>query len=115
MGIEYKIKHNIVIVSPAISLDIHGAPAVERELVLLIKDYPDHNFVLNLENVKLINSAGAGVFIVISSMLRKQGCLLKISNLNFIVRKVMDFLSMHDIIDICEDEEDAINSFSVSV
>lgn len=108
--LEYKKKDNYIVVYFESPLDISTSPIVERSLEKLLKQYEGYSFILNLSKVAYINSAGLGVIILTAKKLEKKGRILKISNLNSVVKKVISILDAHDIIDIYEDEEDAINS-----
>lgn len=109
-SLEYKKKNNCIVVYFESPLDISTSPVVERGLETLLNQYEGHSFILNLSKVAYINSAGLGVIILTAKKLEKKGSSLKVSNLNNVVKKVINILDAHDIIDIYEDEEDAINS-----
>lgn len=108
--LEYKKKNNCIVVYFESPLDISTSPEAERSLEKLMKQYDKYSFILNLSKVEYINSAGLGVIILTAKKLEKKGKSLKISNLNYLVKKVISILDARDIIDIYEDEEDAINS-----
>jgi anti-anti-sigma factor len=108
--LEYKKIDNNIIVYFESPLDISTSPLVERSLDLLMRQYEGYSFILNLSRVAYINSAGLGVIILTAKKLEKHGSSLKLCNLNHVVKKVIDILDARDIIDIYEDEEDAVNS-----
>lgn len=110
-GMDYKKVDNCLIVYFESPLDISTSPVAERDLEILMKQYEGYNIILNLSRVAYINSAGLGVIILTAKKLEKSGSLLKICCLNNVVKKVISILDAHDIIDIYEDEEDAVNSF----
>jgi len=107
---EYKKIENCLVVYFESPLDISTSPIVERNLETLMKQYEGYSIILNLSRVAYINSAGLGVIILTAKKLEKSGSLLKICCLNYVVKKVIAILDAHDIIDIYEDEEDAVNS-----
>lgn len=108
---DYKKVDNCLVVYFESPLDISTSPVAERDLEILMKQYEGYNIILNLSRVAYINSAGLGVIILTAKKLEKSGSLLKICCLNNVVKKVISILDAHDIIDIYEDEEDAVNSF----
>ena len=60
-----------------------------------------------------MNSAGLGVLIISSKRLESAGRFLKITNLNIAVKKVIQLLDAHEIIDIYDSEEEALHSFAL--
>lgn len=108
--LEYKKIDSSIIVYFESPLDISTSPLVERNLELLMKQYEGYSFILNLSRVAYINSAGLGVIILTAKKLEKNGSSLKLCNLNNVVKKVIDILDAQDVIDIYEDEEEAVNS-----
>lgn len=110
ISLEYKKKDNYIIVYFESPLDIKTSPIAEKSLEMLLNRYESCNFILNLSKVAYINSAGLGVIILIAKKLEKKGKALKLTNLNNVVKKVITILDAHNIIDIYEDEEEAINS-----
>lgn len=110
ISLEYKKKDNYIIVYFESPLDIKTSPIIERSLEMLLNQYEECNFILNLSKVAYINSAGLGVIILTAKKLEKKGRTLKLTNLNNAVKKVINILDAHNIIDIYEDEDEAINS-----
>ncbi len=110
ISLEYKKKDNYIIVYFEAPLDIKTSPIVEKSLEMLLNQYEGYNFILNLSKVAYINSAGLGVIILTAKKLEKKGRILKLTNLNNAVKKVINILDAHNIIDIYEDEDEAINS-----
>jgi len=96
-------------------MDISGSPSLERFLSQVAEQYPEHDFILNMEKVRTINSAGVGVMIHFLDRMKRRQSRFIVSNLNFFAKKVMDFLDMETILDIYDIEEDAINSLSVKI
>lgn len=109
-SLEYKKKNKCIVVYFESPLDISTSPEAERSLEKLMTRYDGYSFILNLSKVAYINSAGLGVIILTAKKLEKKGKSLKVSNLNYLVKKVISILDAHDVIDIYDDEEDAINS-----
>jgi len=108
MNLEYKTKGNNVVVYLKESLDIANSAYIERNISQLITQYDDHDIVLNMDSVKYMNSAGLGVLIILTKELEKKERTLKISNLNYTLRKVINILDAETLINIYDDERDAV-------
>ena len=110
LSLKYKKKDNYIVVYFEFPLDIRTSPVIERRLETLLNQYEGFSFIFNFSQVAYINSAGLGVIILTAKKLEKKGRILKLTNLNNAVKKVINILDAHNIIDIYEDEEEAINS-----
>lgn len=110
LPLKYKKKDNYIVVHFESPLDIITSPVVESKLEMLLAQNEGYNFILNLSKVAYINSAGLGVMLVTAKKLEKKGKVLRIANLNNAVKKVIKILDAQSIIDIYENEEEAINS-----
>lgn len=108
MNLEYKTKGNNIVVYLKESLDIANSAYVERNISQLITQYNDHDIVLNMDSVKYMNSAGLGVLIILTKELEKKERSLKITNLNYTLRKVINILDAETLINIYDDERDAV-------
>lgn len=108
MNLEYKTKGNNVVIYLKESLDIANSAYIERNISSLISQYTEHDVVLNMDEVKYMNSAGLGVLIILTKSLEKRERTLKISNLNYTLRKVINILDAETLVNIYDDEKDAI-------
>lgn len=108
MSLEYKTKGNNLVIYLKESLDIANSAYVERNISQLITEYNDHDIVLNMDSVKYMNSAGLGVLIILTKELEKKERTLKISNLNYTLRKVINILDAETLVNIYDDERDAV-------
>lgn len=108
MGLEYKTKGNNIVIYLKESLDIANSAYIEKSISRLITEYDDHDVVLNMDSVKYMNSAGLGVLIILTKALEKRERALKISNLNYTLRKVINILDAESLVNIYDDERDAI-------
>jgi anti-anti-sigma factor len=82
MNLHYEKKDDIIIVYVNSPLDIGNSPLIQRDISTLISQFPDYNFILNMERVEFMNSAGLGVLIISTKRLESNNKCLKISNLN---------------------------------
>ncbi len=108
MSLEYKTKGNNLVIYLKESLDIANSAYVERNISQLITEYNDHDIILNMDSVKYMNSAGLGVLIILTKELEKKERILKISNLNYTLRKVINILDAETLVNIYDDERDAV-------
>lgn len=108
MALEYKTKGNNVVIYLRESLDIANSAYVERNISQLISQYKEHDVVINMHSVKYMNSAGLGVLIILTKELEKKERTLKVSNLNYTLRKVINILDAETLINVYEDERDAL-------
>jgi len=108
MSLEYKTKGNNLVIYLKESLDIANSAYVERNISQLITEYNDRDIVLNMDSVKYMNSAGLGVLIILTKELEKKERILKISNLNYTLRKVINILDAETLVNIYDDERDAV-------
>ncbi len=111
MNLHYEKNENIIIVYVDTPLDIGNSPLIQRDISTLISQYPDYNFIINMEQVEFMNSAGLGVLILSTKRLEFNNRCLKISNLNVAVKKVIQILDAHEIINIYDTEDEAVKSF----
>ncbi len=112
MSLEYKTKGNNLVIYLRESLDIANSAYVERNISQLITQYNDHDIILNMDSVKYMNSAGLGVLIILTKELEKNERLLKITNLNYTLRKVINILDAETLVNIYDDERDAISALN---
>jgi anti-anti-sigma factor len=108
MSLEYKTKGNNLVIYLKESLDIANSAYVERNISQLITEYNDRDIVLNMDSVKYMNSAGLGVLIILTKELEKNQRTLKITNLNYTLRKVINILDAETLVNIYDDERDAV-------
>ncbi|PKL18770.1 MAG: hypothetical protein CVV49_04300 [Spirochaetae bacterium HGW-Spirochaetae-5] len=113
MNLNYEKKNDIIIVYVNSPLDIGNSPLIQRDISTLISQFPDYNFVLNMESVEFMNSAGLGVLIISTKRLESNNRCLKISNLNDAVKKVIQILDAHEIINVYDTEDEAVKSFEL--
>ncbi len=108
MGLEYKTKGNNLVVYLKESLDITNSALIERNISQLINQFSEHDVILNMDSVKYMNSAGLGVLIILTKKMEDRNRTLKLSNLNYTIRKVINILDAESLVNIYEDEKDAV-------
>ena len=91
-------------------LDAHSFPVFEKELNALIEQ-GSNNMVLNLSGLDYISSAGLGVLIGVAKKLRVNQGDLKLSALPEKIYKIVNLLGFTRILQVFDNDQDAINSF----
>ncbi len=71
----------------------------------------DKYIVLDLNKVTFIDSSGLGVFLSCLKTLQQKGGELKICNITKPVRLLFELVRLHQIIDIFNSTEEALNAF----
>ncbi len=112
MSLNYEKKDNVIVVYIESPLDIGNSPFIQKDLSILISQFPDYNFILNMEHVEIMNSTGLGVLIISAKKIESNKKRFKITNLNFAVKKVIQMMDVNDIIEIYDNEEEALLSFA---
>ena len=92
-------------------VDAHTAPEFESELQRAI-DAGRVQIVVNCKDLDYISSAGLGVFMGCIEQVRDLGGDIKISNLVPKVFHVFELLGFHQLYDLTETEEQAVEKFA---
>jgi len=112
MIIIEKLENNIdhVSFSKLEKLDSMIADDVKNELLKLF-DIPNSKVILDLKDVKYIDSSGFGCFLTSMKAARNNYGKLKICNIDPVILTLFRTLHLHTIIDLREDIDSCINSF----
>jgi len=110
MNIDYRKNTDSIVVYINSPLDFWNSPSIQKNLSYIMDQYPDYNFVVNLNKVEYMNSAGLGMLIISSKKLESNNRSLKVSNLNREVKKVIEILNADRIIDFYDTEEEALKA-----
>jgi anti-sigma B factor antagonist len=106
-----RVVKDVVIVDIIGQLRLGEGTNVVRDLVreLMGKNYK--NILLNLADVRHIDSAGVGELMSCYTSVRNQGGQLKLMNLNKNVHNLLQITKLYTVFDIEEDEGKALQSF----
>jgi anti-sigma B factor antagonist len=106
-----RVVNDVVIVDIIGQLRLGEGTNVVRDLVreLMGKNYK--NILLNLADVRHIDSAGVGELMSCYTSVRNQGGQLKLMNLNKNVHNLLQITKLYTVFDIEEDEVKALQSF----
>ncbi len=86
---------------------------INQHLINIIEE-GNYNIILNLSDVTYIDSYCAGFFMDIYRKLFNKERRLKLVGLNPRVRNVLTLVRIHKVVDIFDNEKDAVNSFANS-
>jgi len=112
MNIEKKTENGICQIFLEGRFDANTANLVEQAFKEQIQGGERH-FILDLENVPFIASAGLRVILVIAKQLRsQQNGDLRISNLQPNVKKVFEISGLNNVLKIFDDHAAAMASYS---
>ena len=68
------------------------------------------HFVLNLDNVKIIDSCGVGLIIVANNVTSSHGCKLCLSNIKPFILKIFEIMRIANHLSIFDQEDDALQA-----
>ncbi|MGA3318619.1 MAG: STAS domain-containing protein [Candidatus Korobacteraceae bacterium] len=111
MNLSTRVVGGIVIVDIIGQLRLGEGTNVVRDLVrdLMGKNYK--NILLNLADVRYIDSAGIGELVSCYTSVRNQGGQFKLMNLSKNVHNLLQITKLYTVFDIAEDQSKAIQSF----
>ena len=111
MNLSTRVVGGIVIVDIIGQLRLGQGNNVVRDLVhdLMGKNYK--NILLNLADVRYIDSAGIGELVSCYTSVRNQGGQFKLMNLSKNVHNLLQITKLYTVFDIAEDQSKAIQSF----
>lgn len=107
-----RLVKNVLIVDTIGELRLGEGTDVIRELVReqLLQGYK--NILLNLRDVRHIDSAGVGELMSCYTSVRNQGGQLKLMNLSKNVHNLLQITKLYTIFEVVEDEDTAVASYS---
>jgi anti-anti-sigma factor len=104
-------------IGPIVAIDIEGkldtgtsVPALE-ELLGCLQAQP-HQVLVNLASLEFVSSAGLRVILRVGKHMRGYGGVLKVSGAKGMVKEVLEISGFDSLLDLYEDEEQALESFS---
>jgi len=112
MNIKKRMVGDVAILD--ISGKLLGGPPVSEELKAQVHQLLDEGIrkiVLDLENVKRMNSSGLGVLISILTSIRNHGGELKLAAINETMKGILVLTKLNSIFDTYKTSEGATQSF----
>ena len=106
-----RLVNKILIVDTIGELRLGEGTDVVRTLVRDMLNQGYKNILLNLRDVRHIDSAGVGELMSCYTSVRNKGGQMKLMNLNRHVHNLLMITKLVTIFDVAEDEESAVASF----
>ncbi len=113
MGIKTSTRliSNVVIIDTIGELRLGEGTDAIRSLVRQLLDQGYRNLLLNLRDVRHIDSAGIGELMSCYTSVRNQGGQLKLMNLSKNVKNLLQITRLYTIFEVVDDEPTAVASF----
>jgi anti-sigma B factor antagonist len=92
-------------------LDATNIEELGGELFGLIEEESRRNLLLNFSGVEFLSSAALNKLIILEKKIKTSGGKLKLSNLRPEIYEVFVITRLHQLFDIRDDEEDALEAF----
>ena len=103
---------DVVIIDTIGELRLGEGTHVLRDVVSQLIDQDYKSILLNLRDVRHIDSAGVGELMSCYTSVRNRGGQLKLLNLSKNVHNLLQITKLYTIFEVAEDEPSAIASFS---
>ena len=114
MGIKTSTRliSNVVIIDTIGELRLGEGTDTVRNVVRQLLDQSYRNILLNLRDVRHIDSSGVGELMSCYTSVRNQGGQLKLMNLSKNVHNLLQITKLYTIFEVEDDEAKAVASFS---
>ncbi len=110
MEIQTRDTNDIKVVDLIGKLDTNTAPDAEKHLNKLTKEGAK-KILVNLEKLDYVSSAGLRVLLSTNKQLQSSSGLLRICNLNEVVKEIFDISGFSSIFNVFVTESEALNDF----
>lgn len=107
-----RLVKNVLIVDTIGELRLGEGTDVIRNMVRQQLEQGYKNILLNLRDVRHIDSAGVGELMSCYTSVRNQGGQLKLMNLSKNVHNLLQITKLYTIFEVVEDEDTAVASYS---
>lgn len=112
MPLTHSIENKVLVITPeGESLDASKAAEFKENILKLIMDNQNIQVVLDLNQVKFIDSSGLGSFLSILRDLNARGGDLKLSRMNSPIQRMFELVKMQKIFEIYKSNDEAVKSF----
>lgn len=110
---EVEHKKNVVMVKLVGELDHHTSEDVRKKLdEILLKENSKH-MIVNLDSLSFMDSSGIGVLLGRYKLLKSKGGKLILCQISKPVHKLLELSGLFKIIDVYDEEVDALSSLEV--
>ena len=80
-------------------------------LFSLVADKPPVKLLLNFEQVRQLGSSMLSILVMLNRRIENSGSVIKLCGINSILHELFSTTRIDSLLDICEDEEQALLSF----
>ena len=91
-------------------LNILIAQTLKEEVAQYLSK-PNTKLILNLKGIEYVDSSGFGALLSILRNAKNNDSQFKICNISSDVMELVKLLQLHNVFDICDNEQDCIKSF----
>ncbi len=112
MEIIQRENNSIPVIDIIGEVDLYNAKDIKDVLDAMIKS-GQYQIILNLAKVPFMDSSGIGTLVTAMYKLKKYHGGMKVINTVGSVAKVFKMTGMDSHLEICESEEEAVNSFKI--
>ncbi len=110
MEIQTRDTNDIKVVDLIGKLDTNTSPDAEKHLNKLMGEGVK-KILVNLEKLDYVSSAGLRVLLSTTKQLQKTGGMMRICNLNEVVKEIFDISGFSSIFSVFVTESEAVNNF----
>ena len=111
MEIFHNVINDIYIFKPTGDLAFEDVKIVKDYIQNLLNEDPKKGAILNLEEIRYLDSTGVGLIVSIYIGLKKLNSHFTLCNLNKAIAKTFNMVLLDQVLKIYETEEEAIASF----
>jgi anti-sigma B factor antagonist len=111
MDIKIRTNQLIYIIDVEGEMDLYNSNQL-KDLVMKMIEKKVERFIINVENIEIVDSSGLGALIFISSTLKKMNLRLAIANVRRPVRQVLEKVRLSGYFPLYDDIEAAIKDLS---
>jgi len=114
LSISTREDRGVTIVDPVGKIALgETSQQLHSELKGLVEE-GNKNILINLSNVKMIDSSGLGTLVASYTTVERAGGQLKLTNLSDKASELMTITKLYTVFDVFDDEHAAVNSFSMA-
>jgi len=111
---KFEKKNKVGILKLIGDLDMYTVPLARTKIKEIIEKEKVSKLLIDLKEMDYIDSSGLGFFIGALKKLREHNGNLKLINLNSYIKGIFKLIQLDYVIEICDDEEEAIKRLTTS-
>lgn len=111
LSITTRDDRGVTIVNPVGKIALGDTSQLLHSELRCLVDEGNKNILINLSNVKMIDSSGLGTLVASYTTVERAGGQLKLTNLSDKASELMTITKLYTVFDVFDDEQAAVNSF----